>query len=71
MYKDFFNICLYANIFDYPLGKYSKPLCCVLTVTGYYIKKFMKYISTAEADLRMCWVSNDQKFHAKNEFGGL
>ena len=41
------------------------------TVTGYYRKKFMNDISTAEADSRMCWVSKDQKFHAKNEFGGL
>ena len=29
----------------------------------------MNDISTAEADARMCWVSKDQKFHAKNEFG--
>lgn len=27
----------------------------------------MNDISTAEVDSRMCWVSKDQKFHAKNE----
>ena len=41
------------------------------TVTGYCRKKFMKDISTAEADSRKCWVSKYQKFHAKFEFGSL
>ena len=43
----------------------------LFTVTGCYRKKFMNDISTAEADSKMCWVSKDHKFHAKNEFGGL
>ena len=30
--------------------------------------KFMKDISTAEADSDWCWVSRDQKFQAKHEF---
>ena len=34
-------------------------------------KKFMNDISTSDADSRMCWVSKDQKFHVKNEFGSL
>ena len=42
-----------------------------ITVTGYQRKKLVNDISTAEADSRMCWVSKDQKFYAKNEFGGL
>ena len=37
------------------------------TMTG----KFTKDISTAEADLGICWVSKDQKFHTKNGFGSL
>ena len=41
------------------------------TLTGYGRKKFMSDISTAEADSGMCWVSKDQKFHNKNEFGSL
>ena len=40
-------------------------------MTGYQRKKFVNNITIAEADLRMCWVSKDQKFHAKYEFGGL
>ena len=34
-------------------------------------KKFMNNISTAEVDSRMCLLSKDQNFHAKNEFGNL
>ena len=40
-------------------------------MTGYYRKKFRNDISPAEVDSRKCWVSKDQKFHAKNEFGTL
>ena len=40
-------------------------------VSRYYRKKFRNDIFTAEADSRFCWVSKDQKFHAKNEFCGL
>ena len=41
------------------------------TVTGYHTKKFMKDISTAEADTRIYWVSKDHKFYAKNELVSL
>ena len=40
-------------------------------MTGYNRKKIMNDISTAEVDSRMWWVSKDQEFLAKNEFGSL
>ena len=43
----------------------------IITLIGLDRKKFMKDVLTAEADPRMCWVSKDQKFHTKNEFGSL
>ena len=43
----------------------------LFTMKGQDRKKFIKDTATAEADLGMCWVSKDQKFHAKDEFGSL